>query len=154
MNEATAERWVTVSAVIVAGIYAYRRLTEPAAPPVTLKKLAGVGELPPLGAFATAWGFMYLVIAIMTQAAPGLGGSFAILVATSDFLTNSASVFADVGKQTSAGKASQTATSAGTQANITAGLPGTPTVQRGASTIAGATATGIGQIGSQVSAGG
>jgi hypothetical protein len=67
---------------------------------VTVKKLVGVGELPPLGAFATAWGFTFLVVAVITEAAPGLGASFAILIATADLLTNSTSVFADVGKQT------------------------------------------------------
>ena len=99
MDKSTAERWVTISAVLVAGIYAYRRLTEATSQPVTLKKLIGGGGIPPLCAFATAWGFTYLVVAIMTEAAPGLGGAFAILIATSDFLTNSASVFQDVGKQ-------------------------------------------------------
>lgn len=99
MSESTAERWVVISAVIVAGVYAYRRLTEAASTPVTLKKLLGVGGLPPLGSWATAWGFTYLVLAIMTEAAPGLGGGFAILIATSDLLTNSADVFADVKKQ-------------------------------------------------------
>jgi hypothetical protein len=99
MNDTTAERWVVISAVTVAGVYGYRRMTEPAAPPVTIKKLAGVGELPPLGSFATAWGFTFLVVAVIATASPGLGGSFAILIATADLLTNSASLFADVGKQ-------------------------------------------------------
>jgi hypothetical protein len=99
VSKDTAERWVTISAVIVAGIYAYRRLTEPAGAPLTLKSAAGVGQLPPLGAWATAWGFTYLVLAILTEASPGIGGSFAILIATADFLTNSSSVFADVGKR-------------------------------------------------------
>jgi len=96
MDRATSERWVTISALIVAGIYGYRRLTEATSTPVTLKKIAGIGNPVPLGAFATAWGFTYLVVAIMAEAMPGVGGAFAILIAVGDFLTNSQSVFKDV----------------------------------------------------------
>jgi hypothetical protein len=99
MDQATAERWVTISALTVAGIYAYRRLIEPSTPPATLKKLAGVGELPPLGAWATAWGFTFLAVSVIAEAAPGVGGAFAILIMAGDVLANGASVFADVGKQ-------------------------------------------------------
>lgn len=109
MDQATAERWVTISALTVAGVYAYRRLIEPSGPPATLKKLVGVGELPPLGAWATAWGFTFLVVSVIAEAAPGLGGAFAILIMTGDLLANGSSVFADVGKQ-------QTATGTGKQA--------------------------------------
>jgi hypothetical protein len=98
MSQGTAERWVTISAATVAGIYAYRRLTEPSGPPATFQKLIGVGELPQLGAWATAWGFTFLVVAMMAEASPGLGGGFAILIMTADALTNSTSLFGDVGK--------------------------------------------------------
>jgi len=96
MDRSTSERWVTISALIVAGVYAYRRLTEATSTPVTVKKLAGIGNPVPLGAFATAWGFTFLIVAIMAEAAPGVGGAFAILIAVGDFLTNSQSVFKDV----------------------------------------------------------
>ena len=99
MTEQTAERWIVTSALVVAGVYGYRRLTEqPATPPVTVKQLAGVGQLPPLGAWATAWGFTFLVIAIIGTAAPELGAAFAILIATGDLLTNASSIFQDVTK--------------------------------------------------------
>jgi hypothetical protein len=99
MDQATAERWVTISAATVAGIYAYRRMIEPSTPPATVKKLMGIGEIPPLGSWATAWGFTFLVVAIMAEASPGLGGSFAILIMTADILTNASNLFADVGKK-------------------------------------------------------
>jgi len=100
MNDSAAERWVTISALTVAGVYAYRRLTEtPGQPPVTAKELAGVGELPPLGAWATAWGFTFLVVAVIATAAPELGAAFAILIATGDLMTNASSILADVGQQ-------------------------------------------------------
>ena len=117
MDQATAERWVTISAFTVAGVYGYRKLIEPSAPPATVKKLMGVGELPPVGSFVTAWGFTFLIIAIMTEASPGFGASFAILVATADLLTNSASIFSDVGKQE--GSAAKPATAS--QVNVATG---------------------------------
>jgi hypothetical protein len=124
MSADTAERWVVVSAAATAGIYFYRQFTEGSSPPATLKRVAGVGKPPvPLGAFATAWGFTYLVLAMMASAAPGLGGGFAILIMTADFLTNANSVFTDVlGLEQSAGatgtSSSSTTTAAQQQAAI------------------------------------
>ena len=134
MNQSQAEQAVVISAFTVAGIYAYRRFTEPSAPPATAKKLLGVGELPPLGSFATAWGFTFLIVAAMAEVSPGLGGSFAILIATADFLTNSSSVFTDVTKQEkgSAGSASapaSTPASASTGPSDPAASTGLPPLQ-------------------------
>jgi hypothetical protein len=106
-----AEKTIVTSALVVAGIYAYRRMTEqPAAPPITLKQVAGVGQLPPLGAWATAWGFTYLVIAVVAVGAPELAAAFAILIATGDLLTNAKSIFGDVGKQEGQAPAASTST--------------------------------------------
>jgi hypothetical protein len=100
MTDGQAEKWVITSALVVAGVYGYRRLTEqPTSPPVTLKELAGAGQLPPLGAWATAWGFTFLVVSIIATAAPELGAAFAILIATGDLMTNAQSIFKDVGAQ-------------------------------------------------------
>ena len=100
MTDSQAEKWVVSSALVVAGIYAYRRLTEtPGQPPVTLKQVAGVGELPPLGPWTTAWGFTFLVVALMATAAPEVGASFAVLIAVGDLMTNAQSIFADVGQR-------------------------------------------------------
>lgn len=104
MDKATADRWVTIAAAIVAGVYFYRRVTEPAAGPTTAKKLVGIGQPVPLGSFVTAWGFMFLVLSIVAEASPGLGGSFSALIATSDLLTNMPAITADIGKRTTAAK--------------------------------------------------
>jgi hypothetical protein len=152
MNQETAERWVVISAFTVAAVYAYRRFTEPSAPPATAKKLLGIGGLPPLGAFATAWGFVYLVVAAMAEAAPGLGGGFAILIATADLLTNSAGLFADVGQQESAASSSQkTSTAAATGAGIAA--TSRNPVKAGAGSVVAGTAGPIGSIGGTASRG-
>jgi len=125
MNHDTAERWVVVSAVTVAGIYAYRRLTEPAGPPTTLPKLMGIGELPALGAWATAWGFTFLVVSIMAEASPPLGGSFAILIMTADILTNAQSIIGDVNKQQKGAGASSAAQTLAATDSLS-GTSGTP----------------------------
>jgi hypothetical protein len=134
MSQGTAERWVVISALVVAGVYAYRRIVEPVQTG-NLKNIIGIGNPVPLGQFATAWGTMYLVIAIMASAAPGLGGGFAILVMTGDLLTNTANLTADLNKQQ--GTTTQAAT--GGAATTTTG---------GASNIVGAPAnlTGYGHL--------
>lgn len=100
MDRNGAQRAITVSAVIVGGVYAYRRLTE-TAQKGNLSNIVGLGNPVPLGQFMTAWGFTFLICALMAEADPGLGGSFAILIATGDLLANTASVVKDVGKQES-----------------------------------------------------
>jgi hypothetical protein len=122
MSRQTAERWVTISALIVALTYGYRRITEATSSPVTLKKLVGVGDPVPLGAFATAWGFTFLTVAIIAEAAPGLGGAFAILIATGDLLTNSSSVLADVTAQEGKGAKVAGKAAATTAGQATAGV--------------------------------
>jgi hypothetical protein len=97
MSPASAERWVVISAALVAGIYAYRRIAEPTAPATGVRSFAGEGSPPPLGSWATAWGVTFLGVSIMAAVAPGLGGTFAILIAAVDFLGNAQNLFHDIG---------------------------------------------------------
>lgn len=101
MNQASAERWVTVSALTVAIVYAYRRITE-GAQQGTLKNVLGIGTPVPLGQFMTAWGVTYLTVAIIASAAPPFGGGLAILIMASDLLGNigdaSGGLATDIGK--------------------------------------------------------
>jgi hypothetical protein len=148
MSKDTAQRWVVISALIVAGIYAYRRLTEATSSPVTLKKLVGIGNPVPLGAFATAWGFTYLVVAIMAEASPGLGGSFAILIATTDILTNASEVLADITKQETPASTAAAATTATGRTQVAAGVNNPNLSQGGAQIVGGTVTQGVGKIGS------
>lgn len=148
MDKATAERWVTISALVVLLIYGYRRLTEATSTPVTAKKLIGLGNPAPLGSFATAWGFTYLLVAIMAEASPGLGGGFAILIATGDFLTNSSTVFADVTKLEGAQQQSAATTATG-QTQVIAGRTNPNAAKGGAQIVAGQVTAGAGQIGTK-----
>lgn len=116
MDHAAAERWVTISAATVAGIYAYRRLTEGSAPPATVGKLIGADKPPaPLGAWGTAWGFTFVVVAIMAEASPPLGGSFAILIMVAAILTNTTTLLTDVSKQQQKGTSSTSSTTNASQ---------------------------------------
>lgn len=93
MSEDQAQQWVVISAAIVLGVYAYRRVTETVADQVSLRELVGLGQPAPVGSFVTAWGFTFLVVSILATANAQLGGAFAMLIATSDFLTNAPALF-------------------------------------------------------------
>jgi len=111
MSKEGAERAVVISALIVFGVYFYRHLTEgtsstPSGSNCPIPKSGGTvgkteqflgfGTPANIGQFITAWGFTFFVISIIASAAPGLGGAFAILVATADLLGNGCQVFHDV----------------------------------------------------------
>lgn len=98
MERAGAERAVIISALIVFVTYFYRHLTEGTDTTSSggIGQLIGIGTPASIGKFVTAWGVLFFVLAIVADVAPGLGGSFAILVATGDLLANSAQVAKDV----------------------------------------------------------
>ena len=98
MTAQGAERAITTSALIVAGIYTYRRLTEGSGRPKGSKvaQLLGQGSPPSVGVFITAWGTAFLIMAIMAQASPGLGGAFAITTAVADILSNGQQLATDI----------------------------------------------------------
>lgn len=97
MSRQGAERAVVISALVVAGTYAYRLATEGHAS--SGGSLLGVGAPPNIGRFITGWGFVFLVLGIITEAAPPFGGSMAILVAAGDVLANAGQVAADVNRK-------------------------------------------------------
>lgn len=125
---------MTTSAVIVGIVYAYRRLVEPAgqtAPHVAtknaVKQLAGQGGPPPLEHFIVGYGFAFLVMSLLAQADPDLGGSFAVLVAVATVLAQGQQIAADVNSQLGAsvlGTASQAAQAPASLASNVAALPG------------------------------
>lgn len=103
MTRQGAERAVTVSALVVFGVYFYRLATEGhSSNGGGLLQLGGVGAPANVGRFITGWGFAFLMLSVITEAAPQLGGSLAILVATGDVLANAGQVAADVNHKTGA----------------------------------------------------
>lgn len=120
MTSDGAQGAVVTSAVVVAGVWGYRKLVEPATaassrasqPSQALLKIIGAEPRPASTAeFAVAFGFVYLVLSLTATFAPTLAGSIAILVAVGELLTNGASVATDVmdqvaeGAKTTAGEA-------------------------------------------------
>jgi hypothetical protein len=71
---ANADRWIVTSAVVVGGTFA-------------LLKWKGKTQTT-VGTFATAWGTVYLVLALAAEASPQFGGAFALLVMVGDLLAN------------------------------------------------------------------
>jgi len=96
------EQWVVISAITVLGIYAYRRLTEGTTSTFSVKNALGLGNPLPVASFITAWGFVFLVISFMETFDEGLGGAFALLVMTTDFLTNAPALFSKGSQLTAA----------------------------------------------------
>jgi hypothetical protein len=106
MSPDGAQRAVSVAAVIVGMVYAYRRLVEGAgatgphvASKGAAKQLLGQGPPPPLSQWIVAYGFAFLVISVMAQAAPRVGGTFALLLALGTVLTQGQQLAADVNGQ-------------------------------------------------------
>lgn len=114
MTREQAETAVAGSALIVGGIYSYRKLVESSLnqTPKTSNRFArelGYGPPPPVGRFITAWGFVYILIALVAQASPNLGGSFAVLLATGDILGNGVALADDVQAQLGRSRSPDTA---------------------------------------------
>lgn len=101
MNAESAHTAVAVSAVWVALLFAYRKLN-PAQ--------ASAKAVPQTAHFVIGFGFTYIVLSILAEAAPELGGLMAVLVATGDTMVNGQAIFGDV---TGALKATSTATGGG-----------------------------------------
>jgi hypothetical protein len=131
MTKTQSNEAIIISALLVAGIYGYRRATEgakakseapkPKAKGASPKQLAQPftgEEIAPLGRFITGWGFAYLVISVMGAASPGLGGWFAILLGTGSVLGNGLAVTKDLntalGSKETGKKAASPASSAKT----------------------------------------
>lgn len=109
MTSAQGETAVTTSALVVTGLYAYRKATEtitkaPKAQTGPFKTgfgsyveaPLGVHELAPLGAWATGMGLTFITLSILTSINATFGGSFAILIATGAILGNGKAVLADL----------------------------------------------------------
>ena len=75
-NPASARKWVVISALVVAGIWGYRRYRE------------GPLSVLQFPEFIAAWGAVYFTLAMITEAAPRFGGSFSILIMVADVLQN------------------------------------------------------------------
>jgi hypothetical protein len=105
MTREGADTAVVTSALVMSGIYLYRRLIEPISDrgkrkPNSASSVAegvlGRGELLPTGTWVVGIGVTFIAISILNSANPNAGGYAAILVATTSFLANGEALFEDL----------------------------------------------------------
>jgi hypothetical protein len=119
MTRSGAQSAVVLSAFVTAGIFAYRKFTEPASSPTGL--IAGV---PQTAHFLLGWMVVYTTLSIVAAAAPPLGGMFAILVGAGDLLVNGQAITSDITKGLNA-------TATATAPSAPAGSSTTPSSTKG-----------------------
>lgn len=88
MTTQQAQSAVSLSALVVAGVYAYRKLAE--------KGTSGNVTAAPLSHFVLGFGFTFIGLSLAAQAAPEFGGMFAVLVAAADLLVNGNKIVSDL----------------------------------------------------------
>jgi hypothetical protein len=153
-----AQKWVLTAAILVAVMYAFRRIVEPSVTTAparggTAAKITGAGSPPPaLGQWAVSYGVGFLLLSVIALGAPELAASVAMLMVAGSFLTNGTSLIADISGlegKTPNSPAVNAAAQAVTQTSpaIAQGAAAGETAETGGSTIAGQGAvTGIGQV--------
>lgn len=99
MTRETADRALITSALVVAIIYAYRRLEEATQPGLSVGRLVGAGSPVNFAAWATAWGTVYFMLSLVAEFAPGPAGAFSILTGASAVMVNGQQLFGDLAKQ-------------------------------------------------------
>jgi hypothetical protein len=130
----SADPAIIGSALVVGGVWAYRKLVLPAGSTVTTgfsaASVAGLEAEPAAAAqFIPAFAFVYIVLALIGAAEPDAARSFAILVAVGDVLTNGTQIFSSVGAQASGATAAAAASTGTAAANNPALGPDAPSPQ-------------------------
>lgn len=132
MNTEQSENAITVSALVVTGIFAYRRAVEPVPNfnRLVMEGKGGVrsqnlakdykslfGAAPPVewGQFLKAAGSLYIALSVIGQINPDIGGAAAILIGTSAVIGNGIAVMNDLH-----GKESETERLASSELNVKA----------------------------------
>jgi hypothetical protein len=87
----SANSMIKVAALVVAGIYAYRRFTEG-----TAQELKVSTKITPLGQFVVAWSVVFFGLTLLAGPTPTLAGNMAILVMLGSILANGQQVSKDL----------------------------------------------------------
>lgn len=107
MTRAGASGAVVSSAIVVAGMYAYRKLAEPAIsagvalgqrrPASAINDVLGAGAPPvAVAKFAVGFSFAYMTLALLVLVTPNLAGAMAILLMLAATLAQGQAVFTDL----------------------------------------------------------
>lgn len=90
-SAASANQLIKLSALVIGGIYLYRRFTEG-----TAEELKASTKIAPLGQFIVAWSVVFLGLSLIVPASPTLAGNMALLVMLASVLSNGVQVSADL----------------------------------------------------------
>jgi hypothetical protein len=109
MNATQARDAINGAAIVVGGLYFYRKLIEPqlgsptakqpASLPAAAAQIVGVGPLASTGRFVVGFGFTFLALSLVEGASPELAGSFALLIAAGAILGNGLKAAEDLQSQ-------------------------------------------------------
>ncbi|HEX3561818.1 MAG TPA: hypothetical protein VHU24_03180 [Solirubrobacterales bacterium] len=92
-STAQANSAIKVAALVVAGIYLYRRFTEG-----TAEELKASTTVTPLPRFLIGWSVVFFGLSVVAGPFPGAAGDLAILLALGSLLTNGVQVSKDLNK--------------------------------------------------------
>lgn len=84
---------IKTAALVVAGIYLFRRFTEP-----TAVENGRAHQVAPLGRFIVAWSVVFFGLSLIAGPVPTLAGNMAILVALAAVLSNGVQISEDLQK--------------------------------------------------------
>lgn len=110
MTAAGARDAVNGAALVVAGLYFYRKLIEPESKtpkpqprsvPQAALQVVGVGPLASTGRFIVGFGVTFMGLSLVEGISPDLAGYFAILIAVGSILGNGSAASEDVRDQLS-----------------------------------------------------
>jgi hypothetical protein len=120
-SAARAQKWILAAALISALTYGFRLIIEPTVTTAPARggkaaTLAGAGSPPPpLSHWAVSYGAGFLMLSIVSLAAPEVAASIAMLMAAGTFLSHGTSIVADItGLQNTPVAANAAGTPAGT----------------------------------------
>lgn len=91
MNEAKADSTIKVAALVVGGVYLYRRFTEG-----TAEELKASETVAPLGRFIIGWGVVFFTLSVLAGYWPALAGELAILLMITTLLINGSQIAKDI----------------------------------------------------------
>ena len=87
----SANSTIKAAALVVGGIYVYRRFTEG-----TAEELKASTKIAPLGQFILGWGVVFLTLSILADPLPSLAGHTALLLMLASLLANGIEVSKDL----------------------------------------------------------
>lgn len=91
-TQAQADSTIKIAALVVGGIYAYRRFSET----LSGEEAKADSKLTPLGQFIIGWSVVFLVLSLLAPASPTLAGNMALLVMIAALLSNGTQIAADL----------------------------------------------------------